>query len=92
MLSGKNALNLSNGLHGAKNMQQRLSHVLQKNPAEPVFLPSLSGSLFCCPAELSFESVIDWSWVNPIMQCVAEPCGQTAVDIRVLISIPGEQL
>lgn len=35
---------------------------------------------------------MDWSWVNPIMHCVAEPCGQTAVYIRALISLPGEQL
>lgn len=52
----------------------------------------VSGSLFCCPAWAYFDSVIDWSWVNPIMQCVAEPCGQAAVYTRALISIPGERL
>lgn len=50
------------------------------------------GVCFAVQLSLLFDSVIDWSWVSPIMQCVAEPCGQTAVYIRALISIPGEQL
>lgn len=72
-------------------MQQRLSHVLRglQKPTKAKFSP---GVCFCRPAELCLDSVIDWSWVNPIMQCVAEPCGQTAVYIRALISLPGEQL
>lgn len=48
---------------------------------------AFSGSVRVCFLSTWANSVIEW--VTPIMQCVAEPCGQTAVYIRALISLPG---
>lgn len=78
----------------AKTTQQRLSHVLRGlQKATKANLSSKSLREFVLLSSWAyFDSVIDWSWVNPIMQCVAEPCGQTAVYIRALISLPGERL
>lgn len=86
--------NLSNTMDKAKNMQWRLSHVLRglQKPTKPNLSSKSLREFVLLSSWAYFDSVIDWSWVNPIMQCVAEPCGQTAVYIRALISLPGEQL
>lgn len=66
-------------------------HMCRRKPPSPPAM-TLSGSFVLPSSWADSDSVIDWSWVNPIMQCVAEPCGQTAVYIRALISLPGDLL
>lgn len=90
----KKAVNLSNRMDRAKNTRQRLSHVLRglQKPTEANLSSKSLREFVLLSSWAYFESVIDWSWVNPIMHFVAQPCGQTAVYIRALISIPGEPL
>lgn len=64
--------------------RKQLSRVVceLQEPAE-----AFSGSMRVCFLSTWANSVIEW--VTPIMQCVAGACGQTAVYIRALISLPG---